>query len=234
MINVMLDPLPEEWNGYEVNTSFRIGIQVYIAQYDKDMNDFEKMDVITHLLFDDRDHPYGEELDQCIAWFLNGWYTDNVIPSKDKRRLVDYDVDQWRIYADFRQIYGINLNDLGVEPIYDDQGHAVLDENGYQIVREVDMHWWMFNGLLWNMPYKMSSFMEVIDIRKKKITSEMRKKEREAIAAAQKIYSIDQPEQKKEYSPEEAEKIDEYDRMMADIKAKKQAEKEALQKFRKG
>ena len=25
MINVMLDPLPEEWNGYKVNTSFRIG-----------------------------------------------------------------------------------------------------------------------------------------------------------------------------------------------------------------
>ena len=30
MINVMLDPLPSEWNGYEVNTDFRVGMQVYI------------------------------------------------------------------------------------------------------------------------------------------------------------------------------------------------------------
>ena len=35
MINVMLDPLPEEWNWYKVNTSFRIGIQVFLVQYDK-------------------------------------------------------------------------------------------------------------------------------------------------------------------------------------------------------
>ena len=42
MINVMLDPLPEEWNGYKVNTSFRIGIQVSLAQYDKYLNKYEK------------------------------------------------------------------------------------------------------------------------------------------------------------------------------------------------
>ena len=43
MINVMLDPLPVEWNGYKVNTDFRIGIQIYILQYDKDLNKFEKI-----------------------------------------------------------------------------------------------------------------------------------------------------------------------------------------------
>ena len=38
MINVMLDPLPAEWHGYEVNTSFRIGIQVFLIQYAKELN----------------------------------------------------------------------------------------------------------------------------------------------------------------------------------------------------
>ena len=153
MINVMLDPLPDEWHGYEINTSFRIGIQVLLVQYDKELNEYEKSDALIWLLFDDREHPDGEELQECVEWFLNGWFHDKSGSSQDKRRLIDYDVDQWRIYADFRQIYGIDLS---------------LD----------DMHWWMFNGLLWNMPHERSAFMQVIEIRRKKITSKMGREEK--------------------------------------------------------
>ena len=197
MINVMLDPLPDEWHGYEINTSFRIGVQVLLVQYDKELNEY----ALIWLLFDDREHPDGEELQECVEWFLNGWFHDKSGSSQDKRRLIDYDVDQWRIYADFRQIYGIDLS---------------LD----------DMHWWMFNGLLWNMPHERSAFMQVIEIRRKKITSKMGREEKKAVQEAQQIYALDQPEVKKEYTEDEKGAIDEYDRMMAEIKAKKKAEKE--------
>lgn len=200
MINVMLDPLPTEWRGYEVNTSFRIGIQVFLVQYDKELNEYEKSDALIWLLFDDREHPDGEELQECVEWFLNGWFHDKSGSSQDKRRLIDYDVDQWRIYADFRQIYGIDLS---------------LD----------DMHWWMFNGLLWNMPHEQSSFQQVIEIRRKKVTGKMGNEERKAVQEAQRIYALDQPEVKKEYTENEKGAIDEYDRMMAEIRAKKKAEK---------
>lgn len=206
MINVMLDPLPTQWNGFEINTSFRIGIQTFILEYDKELSDYEKSLHIVDLMFDDRPHPYGEELQECITWFLNGWFHDKSGSSKDNRRLVDYDIDQWRIYADFRKIYGIDLS---------------LDE----------MHWWTFNGLLWNMPYKQSAFMEVINIRKKKIEAKMSVKEKEAIAEAQKVYGLDQPET--EYTEDEKSKIDDYDRMMEEIRKKKATEKEALKQFRK-
>lgn len=206
MINVMLDPLPTQWNGFEINTSFRIGIQTFILEYDKELSDYEKSLHIVDLMFDDRPHPYGEELQECITWFLNGWFHDKYGSSKDNRRLVDYDIDQWRIYADFRKIYGIDLS---------------LDE----------MHWWTFNGLLWNMPYKQSAFMEVIDIRKKKIEAKMSAKEKEAIAEAQKVYGLEQPETV--YTEDEKSKIDDYDRMMEKIRKKKVTEKEALKQFRK-
>ena len=49
MINVMLDPLPDEWHGYEINTSFRIGIQVLLVQYDKELNEYEKSDALIWL-----------------------------------------------------------------------------------------------------------------------------------------------------------------------------------------
>lgn len=199
MINVMLAPLPDKWNGYQVNTSFRIGIQVFLAQYDRILNEYEKSDLLIWLLFDDREHPTGCELQECAEWFLNGWFHDRPGSVKDKRRLINYDVDQWRIYADFRQIYGIDLS------------------------RE-DMHWWMFNGLLWNMPHEQSAFQQVIEIRRKKITGEMGKKEKQAVREAQQIYALDQPEVKKEYTADEKDAIDEYDRMMAEIRAKKKAE----------
>ena len=204
MINVMLDPLPDEWNGYKVNTSFRIGIQVFLMQYNKDLNAYEKSDALIWLLFDDREHPDGEELQECVEWFLNGWFHDKPGSSKDKRRLVDYDVDQWRIYADFRSIYGV---DLATE----------------------DMHWWKFCGLLWNMPHKQSSFLQAIEIRRKKKEEAKSDAEKKAIQEAQKIYALEQPGQ--EYTEEEAAKIDEYDAMMA--RMKKKSEEEALKVFRK-
>lgn len=205
--NVMLDPLPDEWNGYKVNTSFRIGIQIALVQYDKDLNDYEKSDLIVSLLFDDRECPKGDELNECIQWFVNGWYHDKPSTAKDKRRLIDYDVDQWRIYADFRQIYGI---DLSLE----------------------DMHWWMFCGLLWNMPYRQSSFMEVIEIRRKTIKDKMSAEERKAIQAAQRVYALDQKEV--EYTSEERKAIDAYDEMMQQLRAKKKEQDEIIKEFRKG
>ena len=85
MINVMLDPLPEEWNWYKVNTSFRIGIQVFLVQYDKELNEYEKSDALIYLLFDEREHPDGDELRQCVEWFLNGWFHDKPGSAKDNR-----------------------------------------------------------------------------------------------------------------------------------------------------
>lgn len=40
------------------------------------------------------------------------------------------------------------------------------------------------------------------------------------------MYALEQPEEKKEYTEDEKTKIDEYDQMMAEIRAKKKAEKE--------
>ena len=122
------------------------------------------------------------------------WFTD---PDGDKTRVVDYDIDQWRIYADFRQIYGIDF--------------ASIDY----------MHWWMFCGLLWNMPFKQSSFLQVVSKRQEKPVSGSTPEYRKALAKAQKIYALDQPEQKKEFTEDEKRAIDDYDRMMAELRGGK-------------
>ena len=94
-----------------------------------------------------------------------------------------------------------------------------------------DMHWWKFNGLIWNMPRRLSSLMEVIEIRKKNIENNMSSKEKDAIRNAQNMYALEQSE--KEYTSEEKEKIDDYDRMMEEIRKQKETEQEALKQFKK-
>lgn len=196
MNNVLYDPLPEEWNGYLLNTWFQIGVQVYIIFDDETLSDYEKDDLILYLLFGNEDgsirsHPDGEDLGDCINWFLNGWSHDNSSKRVNKQKVLDFYVDQWRIYADFRQIYGVNLN-------------------------EINLHWWEFCGMLWNMPQKNSSFLQVVEIRKKTIRRNMGKEEREYIKDAQSVYALKQPKKEQKYTKEEEKKIDDFDRMIAE------------------
>lgn len=196
MNNVLMDPLPEEWNGYRLNTDFTIGIQMMQAQYDNAIADFEKTDSLMYLLFADedgslREHPEGEEFKECVNWFLNGWFHDHPEERRDKTRNVDYDVDQWRIYADFLQVYGIDLS-------------------------STDMHWWKFCGLLWNMPYRQSAFQQVVYARTAVPDRNSGAEERKRIRENKKKYALEQLNEPKEYTAEEKSAIDAYDRMMAE------------------
>lgn len=209
MNNVLLDPLPTEWNGYPINYWFQIGIQIYLVFEDDELEDFEKADVIVNLLFPG-EVPPKEQVQECLEWFLNGWCHDRSPKERDKRRLMDFNNDQWRIYADFRQIYGINLN-------------------------EADLHWWEFMGMLWNMPQRQSSFLQVVDIRRKKLKSKMSKEERESIRNAQYIYGLEEKKEKKRvYTDAEKQKIDEVDALREKMKRKKEETGEALDFFREG
>ena len=92
---------------------------------------------------------------------------------------MDFDIDQWRIYAAFRKQYGI---DLSIEKL----------------------HWFVFMGLLLNLDE--CNFTRVIDIRLKKITGQMGKEERQAIRNAKKVYALTVPSAEESISDEEKEK----------------------------
>lgn len=199
MNNVLFEPLPTEWNGYEVNTDFQVGVQLSLCFEDDDLSEEERTQYAIYLLFCDekgnlRNFPEREELEECLKWYMTGWNHDNSPKSQERERLLDYYVDQGRIYADFRQIYHINLNNC-------------------------ELHWWEFQWLLWNMPHSLSSFMQVIDIRTKKPGRKASADERKAILEAQKIYGLS--EKKKTYTEDQKIKIDEFDEKMKKIKQSK-------------
>ena len=209
MHNVLYEELPESWNGYPINWWFQVGVQMFLVADDKELSQDEKTAATIELLFPEEVPPMPE-LQQCVQWFLNGWCHDRSPKEVDKRRMIDFEKDQWRIYADFRQIYGINLN-------------------------EADLHWWEFMGMLWNMPSRESSFLQVIEIRKKRIKSKMSKEEREAIKKAQYIYGLEERKANvvQIFTEEEKKKIDDVDAIRLRMKRKKEDLNEAMQIFGK-
>lgn len=198
--NILFTPLPTEWNGYEINTGFHIGVQLSLLMDDRTINERQRSLIMCQLLFGNEDGSIREipeteeEFIECISWFMGGWNMDNTDGEIDSSvKMMDYDVDQGRIYADFLQIYGIDLE-------------------------KTSMHWWKFQWLLWNMPFKDSSFIQACELRKKNPSKNASKEERDAIAHAKKIYGLERKENS--LSGDQIQAIDEFDSFMEKVRQK--------------
>lgn len=151
--NILLDELPTEYEGYEMNTDFSVGILIIQAQQDPDLSDIEKVQIISHLLFckeDDEGNDIGEYPDyktamEAASFLLNGWYTDNYIRADKQHHApsTDYYMDQWRIYAAFLSQYQIDLNTVDY------------------------MHYWVFMGLMSNL--EECAFNRIANLRTEKL-----------------------------------------------------------------
>lgn len=182
--NILLDALPEEWNGYQIDTDFQTGILIQMALSDQELSQAEQFYSACKLLFPD-EQPQPKEAAEAIIWFLQGWFTDNMEKVKeDKDPVTDWQVDQWRIWVAFKRQYGIDLN-------------------------SDKLHFWAFMALLSNL--EECSYTRIADIRGKKLTGKMSAAEREAYIRAKAIYALDNKAQTTNYTEEEKAKIDAFD-----------------------
>lgn len=194
--NILLDALPEDWNGYPIESDFQTGILIQMALSDETLSPSEQFYSAYDLLFPKEQPPFNEAL-EAIIWFLNGWYTDNLGKAKeDKVPVTDWQVDQWRIWAAFKHQYGIDLNK---EPL----------------------HFWAFMALLSCLDE--CAYTRIADIRGKKLDGKMTMEEREAYIRLKALYALDKKPQAAEYSEEEKQKIDAFDERKRKAAAKKKA-----------
>ena len=172
MFNVLLDPLPDEWHGYNIDTDFQTGIQISQCMVDEEFSVRDRILMATVLLFPEA-HPtdYKELLD-AINWFLNGWREKIEFKQQGNGRKAEkkkevpsmaFDIDQWRIYAAFLLQYRINLN-------------------------TERLHFWVFMGLLANL--EECVFTNVVKIREQKINPKMSKEEKEHLIKAKEAFKI--------------------------------------------
>lgn len=183
MFNVLLDELPTEYMGFPIDTDFGIGIQIMQVLENEDLSQQERTGKALSLLFITEDEE-GNPLPvpdintalEGMKWFLTDWYHDKP-NEKDKVKVTDYNIDQWRIYSGFRQHYGINL-------------------------QTDSLHFWEFMALLTTLPE--CAYTRVIDIRNRKITPKMSAEEKSALKEAKKIYALDALEEELTDSEKEA------------------------------
>lgn len=169
MINVLLDELPDGFecssgNFYRLNFDFRAGIQIQLCSEDPELSDVDKQLVIVSLMFEDENPKSQEDYAECFNYYINGWHHDNP-GKKETRRLMDFDVDQWRIFSAFWSQYRINLN-------------------------TAELHWWQFMGMLTSL--EDCSYTRVIDIRHRTIEHDMDKKTKRALMEAKEVYELRQ------------------------------------------
>lgn len=167
--SILLDHLPAEWRAadgtlYSLDTDFRIGIQLCLIQEDPELTEKEKSIKIQELLFIDDIPGDTYEIEQCVKFFINGWYLDNESKKKENKRLMDFNIDQWRIYSAFLAQYRIDLHEIEY------------------------MHFWKFMGLLSNL--QECSYTRVIDIRQRKIKPKMDAEDKKILKEAKEIYEL--------------------------------------------
>lgn len=193
--NILLDELPEEWNGYPIDSDFQTGIQLFWVLEDKGLSYWEQVAQCSYFLFPEGGPENPDEVWEAVIWFLGGWNTDHLPKGKKEAPVMDFQMDQWRLWAAFRQQYGIDLN---MEKV----------------------HFWAFMGLLRCL--NECTFTHVVDIRAKD-TSKCTKEEREAYAKAKAMYSLRADAVEVDYTEEEKQKIDKFEGRKRKARAKKEA-----------
>ena len=197
MYNVLLDPLPEEWNGHQIDPAFQNGIQIMQLMEDEEITEREKVLLAADLLFLDPLETIQEALDG-IVWFMGGWNTDR--PDADEKKedpVMDWDIDQWRIYSAFRKQYGIDLNNLGKHCV----GYQLQDKKLIPVYEDNILHFWAFMGLLTTLDE--CAFTRVADIRAKKLEGKMDPKEKAFYRQAKKRYAIGRQEEREKETEED-------------------------------
>lgn len=138
IFDILVEDLPESWNGIKIKTDFRQVLKFFKLLRDKEVNEQEKALIIIKLFFDRV--PDTDGIWDFIDYYINCGKTGN--EHEDNKRLFDFEIDAGRIYSAFYQTYGIDLT-------------------------TVKMHWWKFFELFQNLSSE-TKFLQVIELRGRK------------------------------------------------------------------
>ena len=110
MFNILLDPLPTEYNGWLIRTDFRIGVQISLAMVDRSLSDSDKTAVAFHLLYGNG-IPDTQTAAEGLRWFLRCGEDERTdIPKDNSPPSFFWDFDAGRIWASFKASYDIDLH----------------------------------------------------------------------------------------------------------------------------
>lgn len=170
MFNVILDRLPDNYNGYLIRTDFRIGMQIISCLKDEELTQEERYSISLNLLYGNSVPQDTKLAFKGLMWFLNlgEEEEEEIIKTNSKQKdVMDFEIDSSRIYSGFMSVLGIDLS-------------------------KEKMHWFKFRYLL--LELIKCHLSNVIDIRTQD-TKNMSTKQKIEINRLKKLYSINKKEE---------------------------------------
>lgn len=162
---LLMDGLPNEYEGIPISTDFRNMINVDLIMNDDDLNDHEKLIAALTQLYPEIPGDI-ETAVKGLSWFFSGGIEAEQGGGSGKRiaRAFDFDQDANMIYAAFYATYGISLTTIKY------------------------MHWWEFKALFEGLPedtqIKKVMYYRTAD------TSEVSKTEKTHIEKMRKLFKL--------------------------------------------
>lgn len=108
MFNMLLDPLPGDYEGWLIRTDYRIGMQIALCLQDEELSENDRLLVALSLLYGNGIPPL-ETAVNGLSWFLRCGEEPREEPAGG-RQVFWFDFDHARIMASFRQTFGLELH----------------------------------------------------------------------------------------------------------------------------
>lgn len=134
-MNILIDKLPTEVEGLELNADFRTSILFELLMQDKDISNEDKVALSINLYFNRQPTSYQEmeKMTRAIIWFYscgnkkkklkeNSQGEEIVKKEKKRKQIYSFEQDDFLIYSAFMEQYHIDLN-------------------------ETKLHWWKFKAM---------------------------------------------------------------------------------------
>jgi len=190
-MNVLTDKFPTktmiDGEIYEFNTDFRTCLNIILAYESKDLNEYEKPEVMLMLLY--KEIPKNTEMARKKALlFLDCGEVEKSSSSSSSggsSRVYSFTKDSKYIYSAIKQTHGIDLENIEY------------------------FHWWKFVYLFLDLN-KESFFSQMLYLRTQKQKNKLSKEEQELWI---KLNDILELEQDNNYTEEEQEQIDKFNKL---------------------
>lgn len=176
-MNILIDKLPTEVEGLELNTDFRTSILFELLMQDKDISNEDKVALSINLYFNRQPTSYEEmkKMTKAIIWFYscgnkkkelkeNNQKEQIVKKERKRKQFYSFEQDDFLIYSAFMEQYGIDLN-------------------------ETKLHWWKFKAMFDGLNDDIL-FSKVMGYRSIDLSKIQDKKQREHYANLQKHWAL--------------------------------------------
>lgn len=167
---LLMDGLPEEYEGVPISADFRNMIQVDLLLHDPGLSDIERTIAALTQLYPDIPKDIGMAIQGLEWFFMRGERRDEgeAIGVKTKRKAFDFEQDANLIYAAFYSTYGLSLTTVDF------------------------LHWWEFMALFEGLPE--STLMQRVIYWRTVDLAGLDKHEKKRVKQMRKIFALKEPE----------------------------------------